>query len=122
MGKITLFIKKWILCSNEDDDLDDSVYDYRSISSRRSRTPPPKKHSEGKTARFGASADCTLTSRNVETMYDIEEDLTVVAERAAQSAAMTADLLDTLLDMVNPDVGRPSYTYGNKPCLRAELE
>jgi hypothetical protein len=55
-------------------------------------------------------------------MYDVEEDLTVVAERVANSAALTTELLDTLLDMMDSVDNSPVYIYGNKPCLRAELE
>lgn len=121
MGKLLSLIKRWILCSatEEESDVVDSEHRYVPSSEPSLVTQPQK---VGRVTRFGISADCTLTSRNIETMYDIEEDLTVVAERAANSAALTTELLDTLLDMMDSVENNPVYTYGNKPCLRAELE
>lgn len=121
MGKFTQIIRKFLLCSGETDEIEYSDSEYRSVHSLKELTPPSSPLSR-KQIRFGASADCTLTSRNIETMYDIEEDLTVVAERAAHSASVTAELLETLLDLVDPNVPALSFSYGNKPCLRAELE
>lgn len=114
-------IRRCFLCSKENDYLEDSDTEYQSVSSGQHSASPPSP-SQKKVARFGVSADCTLTSRNIETMYDIEEDLTMVAERAARSAAITVELLDTLFDMMDPEGPAPTYSYGNKPCTRAELE
>lgn len=121
MGRFSRFIKKWILCSRSEEESDAVSDRCRYVSSGKSSISIRPQKAE-RTARFGVSADCTLTSKNIETMYDIEEDLTVVAERIANSAALTTELLDTLLDMMDADGSSPIYTYGNKPCLRAELE
>lgn len=109
------------MCSKSEEDRDTGSESYRYVSSYEPSLIVQQQKAE-RTTRFGVSADCTLTSKNIETMYDIEEDLTVVAERVANSAALTTDLLDTLLDMMDSDGNGPVFTYGNKPCLRAELE
>jgi hypothetical protein len=121
MGRLLSLIKRWILCSiseERNDVIDDGP---RYVQSSESSLAI-QSQKVGRVTRFGISADCTLTSRNIETMYDIEEDLTVVAERVANSAALTTELLDTLLDMMDSVDNSPVYIYGNKPCLRAELE
>jgi hypothetical protein len=72
--------------------------------------------------RWGATADGVLTARNMEDIYDVQEDLTVVAERAARSADVTSEVLDSLLGMMEVTGQAPECYYVRRPNVPLELE
>jgi len=121
MRKFVTLIKRWILCSGNQSSVEEDTSEYHPVPSDQP-TSLPQPHRTAQCTRFGISADCTLTSSNMEAMYDIEEDLTVVAERAANSAAVTAELLDTLLEMIDSGPEMSAYVHENPLHNRVELE
>jgi hypothetical protein len=55
-------------------------------------------------------------------MYDVEEDMTIIAQRAADSATRTVALMDEIMNLLEDNGALPTFEYGNKPVTIPELE
>jgi len=121
MGFLSKILRKLCFGSRKVDDGEERRFNQED-DHQQQRQEQLQYSNPTKAVRFGASVDSTLTSRNMETMYDIEEDLTLVAERITRSAALTVDIMDYLLDMLGDSPESANFEYGNKPVTCAELE
>lgn len=123
-------ILKFICCSSSelsagstgssDDRLSEDYPPNRAQSTYSYNRVPQRQPS--KCVKFGISAQCPLTAQNVETMYDVEEDMTTIAQRAANSAIKTTALMDAIMELLGDEGSSTTLQYGNKPILIAELE